>query len=537
VNYDFLEGKIKEILNRYSVDQFYDNLNKLWIVDVALFQNSDNPQQTFESLNATGKELEDGDLIRNFLLMNLLNEKQIDIYDRYWYPMEVSLKEKLTDFISNFLYMEKGISTNIKNLYKEFKIYFYNNYSRDRIDDIAARLLTFSKYYNLITGSSESINEDERLNYAISSLRRLGYDSYISLLLPILHEYKIGHVTETTENGFNGQEIKKISLNELIEIIKSIESYLLRRNICEIPTNTLNSVFRTLWSSVNKEDIKFSFMEKITDLEWSKRFPEDSEFKDSLINNTLYGKGFAKLILMELEKHENKEANESFEKFQIEHVLPKTDNDPDKLSEKWRQMLGQNWKEVRNTWVHKLGNLTLTGYNPEYSDYDFETKKTMENGYIQSSLRLNQEISKNSVWNEEIIKERADNLSQKVIQIWKFPMKRQLIFQWGSERHGAKVYRIAENGKERIITYSSSIEIDSSSNETYRQKEVEYRSFTDYWNMFVDDEHWLQYHFIYFHEDYKQFFKEYLISINQGLLMQDELLGLQKWLAKVENEN
>lgn len=536
LNYDFIAGQIRELLKRFTIDQFYDNLNKLMIVDVALFHNIDNPQQTFESLNATGKELEDGDLIRNFLLMNLSNEKQIEIYDKFWYPMESSLKENLTHFISNFLYMEKGVSTNIKNLYKEFKIYFYNNYSRERIEQIAERLFIFSRYYSLLIGAADIVDEDSRLQAVITSLRRLGYDSHIPLLLPIIHEYKVGHVLQNTVQTTNSADHKRLSLNELIDIIKSIESYLIRRIISEMPTNTLNSVFRTLWSNVDKDDIKFSFFEKFTELDWRRKFPDDITFKDSLINNALYGKDIAKLILIELEKFDNKEANSSYDDLQIEHVLPKTDDDPEKLSEKWRQMLGENWLDIRNTWVHKLGNLTLTGYNPEYSDYDFETKKTMENGFLQSSLRLNQEIAKNSIWNEDTIKARAESLAERVLKIWKYPIKKKLIFRWESESYHTEVFKMTEDGNEKFVNRYTSKDLDENINELEHQGESTYRSFEDFWGEFINKKNWLYSQPMLVQKEYILFIQKFLNNLDQETLTEEEIQKATLWLNGILNE-
>jgi uncharacterized protein with ParB-like and HNH nuclease domain len=423
VNYDFLETEINSLLKKYSLDQFYDNLNKLMIVDVALFHDVDNPQQTFESLNATGKELEDGDLIRNFLLMNLPNDKQNEIYEKYWLPLEMALKDKLTYFFSNFLYMERQTSTNIKNLYKDFQKFFYENYDRDIIDKLADRLLTFAKYFSFLIGeSSADASEDEDLKNAIVRLGRLGFDSYLPLLMPVFHEHKVGHEAEVIREDEIIKKQMKLPKEDFIAIVNVIESFLVRRSVCEVPTNSLNSIFRTLWPEVDKNRIKESIVSVLKSGEWNKRFPDNEEFADSLRNSIMYGKNFTKLILEELERYNNKEANSNFDSFQIEHILPQTGNDPDKLSDNWKIMLGEGWTDVRNTWVHKLGNLTLTGYNPEYRDYDFETKKTMENGYLASTLRLNQEIAKYTVWNEASIIDRAERLATIATSIWVYPV-------------------------------------------------------------------------------------------------------------------
>lgn len=400
INYVFLKQKIEELLTDFSVEQIYDNLNKIMVVDVCLFHDIDNPQQIFESLNATGKSLTDGDLIRNFILMNMTNDNQIKIYSSYWYPMESILGDFLTYFLINYLYVKKGTSTNIKNLYKEFKTFFYNNYVQET-EKLASELLKYARYYIAIRDLKD---ENPLVNNALNRLNKLGISSHYPLMLNIFNEYKEG----------------KLEAIDLVTLIEVIESFLFRRAICNVPTNSLNPIFRTMWNKLDKNNLTTSVIQELRSGEGNKKWPNDNDFREVLTSNSLYWNSFVKLLLEELEKHNNKEANKDFSSLTVEHILPQTSDDAEKLSDDWKKMLGPNYKEIRDKWVHTLGNLTLTGYNSEYSDKSFEEKKNMKNGFVESGLRLNKQISEYSVWNEESIKDRAKKLAEIAIERWRF---------------------------------------------------------------------------------------------------------------------
>jgi uncharacterized protein with ParB-like and HNH nuclease domain len=400
--YVFLKNKFSGLVEKHSVQNIFDILSKLIIVDVSLKQGQDDPQQIFESLNATGKGLTSGDLIRNFILMNLTNDMQIKIYNDYWYPMEKILGDDLTEFIKDFLYMKKGTSTNIKDeeLYDEFKLYFYKNHTHEQVEMLTSELYKYAKYYDLI---SEEKDENESINEALIDLNNLEFDSYYPPLLRLFDEYKE----------------KKLSPEDLILIIRVIESFLFRRGICEVATNSLNPIFRTMLGKLDFNNLKNSLISNLKNGEDNKRWPNDEEFTEQLKFNNLYGSLYSYLttLLKEIEKFDNKEANKDFESLTVEHILPQTNGDAEKLSDNWKKMLGDKYKEIRDEWINKLGNLTLTGYNSELSDNDFDEKKKL---FIESGLRLNKQISEYDYWNEESIKDRADKLIKVAIQRWSY---------------------------------------------------------------------------------------------------------------------
>lgn len=408
-NYNFIKEKIQEMNESYSLEAIHEILYKIMVVDVGLLKGQDNPQQIFESLNATGKALTEADLIRNFILMNLESEKQDYIYTHYWYPMETLLGDELKVFLENFVYMKKGISTNIKDLYKEFKLLFYKSYNNgdEDVEKFASELKKYAEYYANTEFEEE---KNEKIKSALRDLNELNHTTYIPFLLNVYNEYNEGN----------------IDVNDLCEIIRVIESFLFRRSICDIPTNSLNPIFRTMWKNITKSkqsglNLKDNFIKQLKSGERNKRWPDDNEFRENLIYNNLYGKKFGKILLEELEKFSSKESqNRSFDDFSIEHILPQTAGDPEKLSDEWKEMLGQDYVEIRDKWLNKLGNLTLTCYNSGLSDKSFEYKKHMKDGYENSPLKLNLQVAKYETWDEDSIVDRGNKLAELALNRWKY---------------------------------------------------------------------------------------------------------------------
>jgi len=418
INYKYLKTQFEKILEEFTINEVYDNLDRIMVVDVGLLHGQDNPQQIFESLNATGKALTDADLIRNFLLMNLEYEFQNKIYLNYWHPMEKLLNDDLTAFLEFFAYMKKSVSTNIKDLYKDFKLLFYKEVLNDEnwneeVEKFAAQLLQYAEYYETILSATDKSDD---VNSALNDLNRLDYYSHIPLLLRVFNEYKT----------------RDLSSNELTDIIKVIESFLFRRSICNIPTNSLNPIFRTLWKKIKDSEenldefisnlsLKQKIINDLKSGERNKRWPDDVEFKEKLIYNDLYHHRFDRLLLEELEKMSSKESRKDFDKtLSVEHILPQTSGDPEKLSDDWKQMLGEDYVEIRNKWIHKMGNLTLTGYNSELSDSFFDLKKNMKDGFKESPIKLNLEIAEYDVWNEATILDRSHKMAAKAIEKWSY---------------------------------------------------------------------------------------------------------------------
>ena len=408
-NYDFF----KKNINENNMKELYIGFLKLEIVEISLERGKDNPQLIFESLNSTGLELNQADLIRNYILMGLELEEQKEIYNKYWHEMELGFAQSenynLFDrFIRDYLTIKLERIPTFKNIYNEFKDYskrfkeFSNKskkYSMDfeDIKELVSDIFDYAKYYFNITYDEE----DKDIKNSFNNLNELGFDVIRPFLLEVYRDF----------------DKKEISKKDLIEIINLVESYLLRRNICNIPTPSLNKTFATLYKAIDKnnylESLKAEFILKGS----YRKFPNNEEFENAFLYKDIYNLSTRNYILGKLENNDFKEKPIDVETYTIEHIMPQNIN----LSQKWREDLGENWEEVQKKYLHNIGNLTLTAYNSELSDKPFIEKITIDGGFKDSRLRLNKDLEDLAIWNEDTIKKRAKKLFSDAKNIWPYP--------------------------------------------------------------------------------------------------------------------
>ena len=397
-NFKFFE---KQIASLDDLTPLCMGLARLIIVDVSLERGHDNPQRIFESMNSTGKELSKADLIRNFVLMGLETEHQTRLYKDYWRPMEVEFGESVNSlfdwFMRDYLTLKNnGIIPNIGTVYEVFKTYS----EKVDVDELVADVHRFASYYCAMELGKE---QDNVLASAFEDLRELKYGVAYPLLLGLYDDYN--------DNDGN------LSRDEFAQIIRLIVNYVFRRAVCDIPTNTLNKTFATFGKNVEKnrhlESVKAHFLS----LDANRRFPNNEEFSRSLRESAMYPrKRTLRYLLRHLENHKRKERVEVGQ-YTIEHIMPQN------LSDEWVEALGGEEKSelIQQKWLHTLGNLTLTGYNPEYGNKPFPEKRDMEGGFNESPLHLNEGLGQVDEWNESAIKDRAERLARLATKIWKAP--------------------------------------------------------------------------------------------------------------------
>lgn len=399
-NYNYFFSNIKNM--DLSLQDIYEAIGKLQIVNINLDRTSDEPQVIFESLNSTGKELSESDLIRNFVLMGLDNKQQKDIYKNIWRPMEQLFRyEKQTllmdRFFRDYLTMKLARIPKLDKIYEEFKMY-NNNCEFSTLEDLCKDLYMYARYYtNMIFEQGTNKN----LINLYKEIKYLKMEVAFPFLLKIHYDFERNLINE----------------DELVSIIKLCISYVFRRNICDIPTNSLNKTFATLKNEINVDDyinsIKAFFILK----DDYKIFPNDEKFSSALKVKDIYHMRIRNYILSSLENFNNK-APINIENYTIEHIMPQTKN----LSNVWKKELGKNYETVQKKYLHTIGNLTLTAYNSEMSNKSFSEKMEMNGGFKESALRLNSYVVKQNEWNEKIIKERASILVEKALLIWKYPI-------------------------------------------------------------------------------------------------------------------
>jgi uncharacterized protein with ParB-like and HNH nuclease domain/predicted transport protein len=414
-NFNYFAEELKKV----DAAQVCRGLNKLMIVDVALSRGQDNPQLIFESLNSTGKELSQADLIRNFILMGLEPGLQKRLYEQYWRPMELHFGQ--VDYNGHFdSFMRHYLTVRTREIPREAEVYkAFKAWSREAAagdtEGLLRDVLELAKHYCVIALGAAT---DKGLMNALRDLRELKVDVSYPFLLELFDDHAQGLLT----------------LEELTATIRIVESYVFRRAVCMIPTNSLNKTFARFTASLDKSRYFESIQAHFLLLTGYRRFPSDEEFERDIQLRDLYNFRSRSYWLRRFENFDRKEVVQ-IEGLTIEHVMPQNDNVP----AEWQNALGSEWKRIHGTYLHTLGNLTLTGYNPELSDRPFVEKRDMKGGFKDSPIRLNHELAKLDHWNEQTIKERATTLANKAVAVWSAPkMSAEMLEIHMPKKEGAK---------------------------------------------------------------------------------------------------
>ena len=400
-NFELFEELIAGLGN--DLTSLCNGLAKLMVVDIALSRDTDNPQLIFESMNSTGRELSQADLIRNYVLMGLEPKHQTALYEDHWRPMELSFGQEaygahFDSFMRHFLTVKTGEVPRIRDVYEAFKAHSLSPESTaGGVDGLVRETHQFADHYCAMALGKE---EDPELAKAFSDLRELKVDVAYPLLLELYDDYKA----------------EMIAVDELLAMVRLVESYVFRRAVCAIPTNSLNKTFANFARALDKDNYLESFQAHLALLPSYRRFPSDEELRRDLLGRDLYHFPRRSYWLRRLENHGRKE-RVRVDDYTIEHIMPQN---PD-LSAEWREALGAEWERVQADWLHTAGNLTLTGYNSEYSDHSFPIKRDMSGGFRESPLRLNEGLGSVDVWNEEQIRHRAKALGQRFVEVWPRP--------------------------------------------------------------------------------------------------------------------
>lgn len=406
--YEFFYERIEDFIKQHGqIDEIYAGIFKLSLVSISLDKDSDNPQMIFESMNSTGKDLSQTDLLRNYLLMGLTPEKQTRLYKTYWKPMEELFGEdiykndvnKFDYFIRDFLTLKSdtGYICKINNVYENFKRYYLDNNCEKFA--VLRDLFTYAKYYACIDLLQEN---DDELKLYWQEFKKLDSHVVYPFLLKLYDDY-------------SRQTLIKEDFKKILQVVIS---YLWRRAICEIPTNSLSKTFATLYQTVDKEDYVNSIIKAFVFKSSYKRFPSDYEVREKLQTKDIYHFRLRKYLLEALENYYHKEPIDlNTANYTIEHIMPQ--NIEHNLS--WQQMLGEDWQEVHSLYLHTLGNLTITGYNAEMSNKSFGEKVNGESGFKHSHLKLNESIAQCDVWNKKAIQRRTNILTDIILKIWKYP--------------------------------------------------------------------------------------------------------------------
>lgn len=426
-NYLLLYNMIEK--SEYSIDDFFHAINRLMVVRIEL-EDGDNAQEIFESLNSTGMALTDGDKIRNFILMDLKSDIQSQYYKDYWKEIEKysnftrSNKNRqmaVSNFVRDFMTAKTGHIPVISKVYVEFK-----QYKEEKEPNTLSLLRSMKEYSCYLYQIENARTNSAKLNRI---LRRLTL-----LAMTVLHPFELRLVAAF----YSGN----ISENETCNILELIENYIFRRTLCEVPTNTLNKTFATLFDISDKlsKEKGITLYDAIVYLLTSKtgtgRFPSDAEFKEAWSTRDIYKmKGSRIYVFLCLNGGKSPEGDTSvIEKMQagkngkpelsVEHIMPQ------QLTKEWINELGgpENAQRIQEQWGNTIANLTLTAYNSDFSNSSFEKKLKLKNskgeviGFSNSPLPINNYVKTQITWGEKQLTERLAIVQKRSVnEFWKYP--------------------------------------------------------------------------------------------------------------------
>jgi uncharacterized protein with ParB-like and HNH nuclease domain/predicted transport protein len=395
-NYNYF----REQLSAIDPADVYRGIARLLIVDVALDRQTDDPQLIFESLNSTGVDLSQADLIRNFILMRLPDKEQTELYETYWSKIEalfLGSEWTFDAFARDYVALKTEASKQEKagEIYYAFRDFFPTLTEKSGgLDKALADMMRHARHYAAFSIGRDVSGERGRL---LAEIRR--HVDVPAILVMRLLECR-DHLNVLSEKDF-------------LEALRLIESYTVRRAICGYQTRSYWQIFANLAYGIGEQhplnDLKVALARQHENY----RFPSDAEFERTLKEGDLYGLRICRHLLEGLENYDTKEPTDTAG-YSIEHIMPQNE----RLRRGWREMLGENWKDIQKTWVHRLGNLTLTGYNSTYSDKDFAEKKTVDGGFSDSSVRLNKYVREQTVWTPREMSVRMDALAKRSLEVW-----------------------------------------------------------------------------------------------------------------------
>ncbi len=429
-NFKLFEEWIRK--NTNQLETIFKGLEKLTIVWISL-RKKDDPQLVFESMNSKGIELTQTDLIRNYIVMETEIEKQEGFYNKYWRAMEEDFKQNkkwFDRFVRHYLTIKTREIPNTNKVYVALKD--YRQKEGIGIEDLLKDLQKYCGYFCQIVFKKEA---DKDLNKALGFLVDLEMDVIYPLLLELYSDYSDGVLSE----------------DDFKSSIELIESYIFRRAVCGLGTNSLNKVFPSFTKHIQKNEYFESLEAHFGYLTEKQRFPNNDEFKKLFITIDFYRFKKKEYFFERLENFERKERVYTHE-YTIEHIMPQ------KLTEEWEKDLGQDHERIHTQYLHTIGNLTLTGYNETYSNKSFQEKRDMEKGFKDSPLKLNQGLRDLESFGEEEIKKRANDLADLALKIWTYP---------NLDAETLEKYKPKKDKKEKKVYDLSSYKFGSHSRELF----------------------------------------------------------------------
>lgn len=398
-NYLFFEKEL-ENLSFDDMKHLSNGIEKLIYIDIALEKGKDDPQKIFESLNSTGLDLSQGDLIRNYILMDLERGEQNRIYKEIWIPIENNCKVSdgseitsyVSDFIRDYLTLKTEKISSKPKVFETFKAY-YEKENDEKLEDMKK----YSEAYSYII--KPILEKDKDIQRELDYLKSLDKTVINTFLIGILKDYK-DNILEK---------------DELVNMLILLQSYLWRRYITEKPTNALNKIFQGMYGKISRSG---NYYENLVDVLMAEDFPTDEELESALkLKNVYKDKEKLNYVFKKLENYNHNELIDfENEKITIEHIFPQKPN------KAWKENYSDNELEQMISFKDTISNLTLTGSNSNLSNKAFHEKRDDEvHGYRNSKLYMNKYLGRLEEWNLLSMEARFESLYDDIIKIWKRP--------------------------------------------------------------------------------------------------------------------
>jgi len=398
-NYLFFEKEL-ENLSFDDMKHLSNGIEKLIYIDIALEKGKDDPQKIFESLNSTGLDLSQGDLIRNYILMDLERGEQNRIYKEIWIPIENNCKVSdgseitsyVSDFIRDYLTLKTEKISSKPKVFETFKAY-YEKENDEKLEDMKK----YSEAYSYII--KPILEKDKDIQRELDYLKSLDKTVINTFLIGILKDYK-DNILEK---------------DELVNMLILLQSYLWRRYITEKPTNALNKIFQGMYGKISRSG---NYYENLVDVLMAEDFPTDEELESALkLKNVYKDKEKLNYVFKKLENYNHNELIDfDNEKITIEHIFPQKPN------KAWKENYSDNELEQMISFKDTISNLTLTGSNSNLSNKAFHEKRDDEvHGYRNSKLYMNKYLGRLEEWNLLSMEARFESLYDDIIKIWKRP--------------------------------------------------------------------------------------------------------------------
>ena len=414
--YDLLTRKPQAL----SFDQLLDAIERLQIISIEL-DSEDDAQLIFERLNSTGLALTEADKIRNYLLMSLTPEEQHMCFKNYWQKIEQATENQPTKFLRDYLTIQQQLQRPVRqsNIYYEWKKYMDGHERKEEL----VKMLDYAHYYQQVTEAKLST---AKLSEKMRHICNIETDVTNVFFIQFLKYVSANHLSE----------------DEIFKVIDLVENYLARRIVCNMPGNALTQVFCALHKDVLKSIEEYSSANvelgnsysdiltyHIMRRDGNYQLPRDMQFVESIKTRDTYHmlKPFQIFLFERLENSVHGEYNDVATDMKkkdatIEHIMPQT------LNGDWKAMLGDNYEEIQDKYLHTFANLTLTGINSELSNKPFEIKRDGKKigneiypGYKNSKYRLTKNVTLCDKWTEIELQNRCNEIVATFLRLYPLP--------------------------------------------------------------------------------------------------------------------